>query len=104
MDRCDYDGPSSMSIVGHLEKSMETLRRGVSNRDDDYVGRTVEGMTVHRRCLLETLRNRVSDRHDGTCRTNHRGNDGPSHMSVEGHLRKSERPLGIGSLTTRTVV
>ena len=33
-----------------------------------------------------------------------RGYDGPSHVSVEGHLEKSERPSERGSLTTRTVV
>ena len=38
MDRCDYDGRLSMSIVGHLGKSMETLRRGVSDRYDGHAG------------------------------------------------------------------
>ena len=33
-----------------------------------------------------------------------RGDDGPSHVSIGGYIEKSERPLGIGSLTTRTVV
>ena len=49
-DSCDYDGPSSMSIVGHLRKKMETLWRGVSDRHDGYAGRTVEGMMIRRRC------------------------------------------------------
>ena len=53
MDCCDYDGPSSMSIVGHLKKEMETLKRGVFDRHDGYVGRTVESMIVSRRCPLE---------------------------------------------------
>jgi len=52
MDCRDNDGPSSMSIVGHLEKGMETLRRGVSDRHDGCTGRTVEGTTVRRRCPL----------------------------------------------------
>ena len=56
MDCRDNDGPSSMSIVGHLEKGMETLRRGVSDRHDGCTGRTVEGTTVHRRCPLVELR------------------------------------------------
>ena len=30
-----------------LEKNMETLRRGVSNRHDGHAGRTVVGITVH---------------------------------------------------------
>ena len=53
MDRCDYDGPSLMSVVGHLKKRMETLKRGVSDRHDGYAGRTVESMTVRRRCPLD---------------------------------------------------
>ena len=32
--------------------------------------------------------NRVSYRHDGMCRTDNRGNDAPSHVSVGGHLEK----------------
>ena len=33
-----------------------------------------------------------------------RGYDGPSHVSVGGHLEKNERPLEIGSLSSMTVV
>ena len=51
-NRCDYDDPSSMSVVGHLKK-MDTLKRGVSDRYDGYAGRAVESMTVSRRCPLE---------------------------------------------------
>ena len=57
-----------MYVVGHLQKSMETLRRGVFNSHDGYVGRNVEGMTIRQRSLgksLETLRRGVSDRHTG---------------------------------------
>ena len=32
------------------------------------------------------------------------GYDNPSHVSVEGHLEKNERPFETGSLTTRTNV
>ena len=53
-DRCDYDGPSSMSVVGHLKK-METLKRGVSDRHDGYAGQTVERTTVRRMCPLVTV-------------------------------------------------
>ena len=31
-DHRNNDGPSSMSVVGYLEKSMEALRREVSDR------------------------------------------------------------------------
>ena len=61
-----------MSIVGYLEKSMETVRRRVSDHHDSCAGRTVEGMTGYLRCLLEdtykkwdTLRRWVYDHHDG---------------------------------------
>ena len=35
-----------MFIVGHLEKNMETLRRGVSYHHDSCAGQTFKGMTV----------------------------------------------------------
>ena len=39
-------------------KKMETLKRGVSDRHDGYAGRTVESMTVRRRCSSwDTLKN-----------------------------------------------
>ena len=57
---------------GALRKSMETLRRKVSDRHDGCAGRTIEGMKVRRRCLSydtwkkkETLKTVVSDNHDG---------------------------------------
>ena len=53
---------------------------------------------------METLRRGVSDPHDGHARTACRGYDGPSHVSVEGHREKNERPFETGSLTTRMVV
>ena len=36
-----------------LEKNMETLRRGVSDRHDGHAGRTVVGMTVRHMCPLK---------------------------------------------------
>ena len=36
-----------------LEKNMETLRRGVSDRHDDHAGRTVMGMTIRHMCPLK---------------------------------------------------
>ena len=63
-----------MSVVEHIEKGMEILRRGVSDRHDGYAGQIVEGMMVHHRCVYKRT------------------------------LGKSWKPLGIGSLTTRTVV
>ena len=53
---------------------METLRKWVSDRHDGCAGRTVDGMTVRRRC--------------------------PS----EGTWKKIWRPLGEGTLTVTTVV
>ena len=55
-----------------LEKKIETLKRGVSNRHDGHAERTVMTTTVRHMCPLEdtwvkneTLRRGVSDRHDG---------------------------------------
>ena len=47
------DGPSLMSVVGYLQKSMETLSRGVSDHHDGCAGQTVDGMTVRRKCPSE---------------------------------------------------
>ena len=53
------DEPSQVrrSVVGvrqrTLEKNMETLRRGVSNRHNGYAGQTTEGMTIRRCCPFE---------------------------------------------------
>ena len=69
-------------------------------------------MTIHHRCpsedtwkKLETLRNRVSDYHDGLYRTDRRGNDGLSHVSVCGHLDKigqwGVRDVGTDPMTVR---
>ena len=51
---------------------METLRRGVSDRYDGHVRRTLVPTTVRHKCLLkdtwkkmETLRRGVADRYDG---------------------------------------
>ena len=38
------------------------------------------------------LKNRVSDRHDDMCRTDRRGNDGPSHVSIGGNIGKVKDP------------
>ena len=38
---------------GTLRKSMETLRKGVSDRHNGYAGKTIEFMTVRRRCPFE---------------------------------------------------
>ena len=83
---------------------METFRTRVSDRHDGCAGRTVVVMKVHRKCpledtykKLETLRTRVSDNHDGCA--------GQTVVDVRQRtLRKSWRPLALGSLTAMKVV
>ena len=57
-----------------LKKKMETLRRGVSDRHDGYVGHTVVGTTVCHMCPLKNT------------------------------WEKNERPFETGSLSRMTVV
>ena len=72
MEHRDNDGPLLVYVVGRLEKSIESLRRRVSDRHDCCVGRTVKGMPVRRRCSsddtwkkMNTLRKMVSNNHEG---------------------------------------
>ena len=104
------DGPSWVRMfIIHvrqrtIRRSMETLRREVSNRHDGCEGRTIEATKVHSICLLvdtkkkiETLRTRVCDNNDDFV--------GQTVVDVRQRtLRKSWRSLGLGSVTTITVM
>ena len=80
---------------------METLRRGVSDRHNCHAERTFVGMTVRRTLPFEGT---SLSQQEWLCRTDRREDNGPSHMSVGGHLEKKKSPSGTGSLTTKTVV